>query len=78
MLLTTYDVMGTEVHYARPPPDRSRRRAEVKYPRPLSPLIRVGFWRVCLDEAQMLERSMTVVAGTADVRRPQSSAKAPV
>lgn len=62
IILTTYEVLRAEVHYARPPPDRAR-RYDTKYSRVLSPLIKVGFWRVCLDEAQMLEMATNKVAG---------------
>ncbi|KAJ3092676.1 hypothetical protein HK102_004409 [Quaeritorhiza haematococci] len=57
VVLTTYDVLTKEVHHARPPPDRKLRR-EKKYEWQPSPLVRILWWRVCLDEAQMVESTV--------------------
>ncbi|EJT77544.1 ATP-dependent DNA helicase [Gaeumannomyces tritici R3-111a-1] len=54
VVIMTYNELRSEIHYAIPPPDRSRRR-ERKYHRPLSPLMRISWWRVCLDEAQEID-----------------------
>ncbi|KAJ3184878.1 hypothetical protein HDU85_001558 [Gaertneriomyces sp. JEL0708] len=60
IVLTTYEVMRKEVHSADPPPTRAR-RSGVDY-RPAqkrSSLVQVEWWRVVLDEAQMVETSGT-------------------
>ncbi|KAF9926729.1 hypothetical protein BGZ67_007979 [Mortierella alpina] len=53
VVLTTYPVLSKEVnyttHYDRP------RRYERQYEPRKSPFIRIDWWRVCLDEAQMIE-----------------------
>ncbi|KXH28143.1 SNF2 family domain-containing protein [Colletotrichum simmondsii] len=65
VVITTYPVLSAEVHFALKPPDRSRRQ-ERKYDRLVSPLTRISWWRVCLDEAQMIEGG---VSGAAIVAR---------
>ncbi|OHE95889.1 SNF2 family domain-containing protein [Colletotrichum orchidophilum] len=65
VVITTYPVLSAEVHFALKPPERSRRQ-ERKYERPVSPLTRISWWRVCLDEAQMIEGG---VSGAAVVAR---------
>lgn len=64
VILTTYQVLAREVHFAEDPPERSRRR-ERKFERKRSPLIQVQFWRVVMDEAQMIETSVTAAAKVA-------------
>lgn len=58
VVVTTYSVLSAELHFASKPSERPRRH-ELKYERPESPLIQVSWWRLCLDEAQMVENSMT-------------------
>ena len=64
IVLTTYNVISREVHYVAEKPDRkmrSRPRAE-----PLkSPLTEISWWRVCLDEAQMVESGVSAAATVA-------------
>lgn len=48
VVLTTYTVLASEVHHAVPLRDRGLRR-EKKYAPRRSPLIRISWWRVCLD-----------------------------
>lgn len=64
VIITTYAVLTAEVHFARPPPDRSRRR-ERKYERKESPLVKISWWRLCLDEAQMIENGFGQAAQVA-------------
>lgn len=52
IILTTYTVLSSEVHYAAPPSSRSL-RTQKKYVARRSPLVEMSWWRVCLDEAQM-------------------------
>ncbi|KAG5931901.1 hypothetical protein E4U60_005715 [Claviceps pazoutovae] len=54
VVITTYFVLSEELHYAYEPPKRSRRYERV-YRRRKSPLIMISWWRICLDEAQMIE-----------------------
>ncbi|TEA19088.1 putative ATP-dependent helicase [Colletotrichum sidae] len=64
IVITTYPTLSSEVHYATKPPERSRRQ-ERKYERLGSPLTKMSWWRVCLDEAQMIESGITGAAAVA-------------
>ncbi len=64
VILATYTVLSREVHYAKPPPDRNMRYKKIRPPR-RSPLMEFSWWRVCLDEAQMIEGSVTSAATVA-------------
>ncbi|KAJ8603869.1 hypothetical protein MRB53_042044 [Persea americana] len=64
VVLTTYHTLGKEVYFATDPPDRSRRRP-VPTDRKKSPLIQIQWWRICLDEAQMVESGVTAAARVA-------------
>lgn len=64
VVLTTYTQLASEIHYARDPPDRSR-RTERKYEQRRSPLVMLQWWRVCLDEAQMIESGVSNAATVA-------------
>jgi E3 ubiquitin-protein ligase SHPRH len=64
VVLTTYPTLAREIHFAVDPPERSRRHAR-QYVRKKSPLVQVQWWRVCLDEAQMLESGVTNAAKVA-------------
>jgi E3 ubiquitin-protein ligase SHPRH len=61
IVLTTYNVLAREIHFAEKPPDRGMRNAP-KYKRRMSPLILTRWWRVCLDEAQMVESGVSRAA----------------
>ncbi|KAJ9145612.1 Helicase-like protein [Coniochaeta hoffmannii] len=61
VVVTTYDVLRAELHAAMDPPARSMRR-EATYDRARSPLVEVSWWRVCIDEAQMVESRQSNVA----------------
>lgn len=61
VVLTSYDVLSKEIHHATPPPERSLRRAKV-HERRISPLVDISWWRVCLDEAQMVEKGVSQAA----------------
>lgn len=58
VVVTTYSVLTSELDYATGEPDRAR-RAPRKYHRPRSPLIQLRWWRVCMDEAQMIESGVS-------------------
>ncbi|KAJ3069650.1 hypothetical protein HDU98_007299 [Podochytrium sp. JEL0797] len=64
VVVTTYPVLQKEVHLAQGDNMRSRRAgmSQRVYERPRSPLVEVKWWRVCLDEAQMVESSCTATA----------------
>jgi E3 ubiquitin-protein ligase SHPRH len=64
IVLTTYHVLSREIHYAKPPPDRSLRHEKHYEPRK-SPLVQICWWRVCLDEAQMVESGVSQQATVA-------------
>lgn len=65
VVLTTYSVLAKEVHFAVDPPERSLRQRERKCTRPRSPLVQMYWWRVCLDEAQMVESGVSAAAQVA-------------
>lgn len=54
VVVTTYDILRSEIHVALDPPARSMRTAKV-YTRVTCPLVQLSWWRVCIDEAQMVE-----------------------
>ncbi|KAF2112416.1 SNF2 family N-terminal domain-containing protein [Lophiotrema nucula] len=66
IVVTTYQVLSREVHFAKPPPDRSFRHAKKHEPR-RSPLVSISWWRVCLDEAQMVESGVSQAAVVARI-----------
>jgi len=65
VVLTTYNVLAKEIHYAESH-DRSLRH-EKKYMKRLSPLTRMLWWRVVLDEAQMVESGVSNAAKVANL-----------
>jgi E3 ubiquitin-protein ligase SHPRH len=54
VVVTTYEVLRTEIWAASDEPTRSMRN-EKQYERRKSPLVQLSWWRVCIDEAQMVE-----------------------
>lgn len=64
VIITTYSVLSQELHFATEAPERSRRHERV-YKRQSSPLVRMLWWRVCLDEAQMIENGVSQAAAVA-------------
>ncbi|PVH97810.1 hypothetical protein DM02DRAFT_616279, partial [Periconia macrospinosa] len=66
VVLTTYNVLSKEIHFATPAPDRSLRHAP-KHERKNSPLVQIQWWRVCLDEAQMVESGVSQAAKVARI-----------
>lgn len=67
VVLSTYAVLSKEVHFALDPPERSLRHRERKRIRPRSPLVQMHWWRVCLDEAQMVESGVSAAAQVASL-----------
>ena len=67
VVLTTYNVLGREVHYtAGANPLREMRYKKV-YERRKCPLTQIMWWRVVLDEAQMVESGASNAAKVAQV-----------
>jgi E3 ubiquitin-protein ligase SHPRH len=64
VVLTTYNILSREIHYARKKPDRQLRDRSRHEP-PKSPLTQIHWWRVCLDEAQMVESGVSQAAQVA-------------
>lgn len=64
VVLTTYNVIAREIHYAGAAPKRSLRHEKRFEPRK-TPLVRISWWRVCLDEAQMIESGVSNAAKVA-------------
>jgi E3 ubiquitin-protein ligase SHPRH len=66
VVLTTYNVLSKEIHHAKSVPDRSFRNAK-RHERRSSPLVQISWWRVCLDEAQMIETGISQAATVARI-----------
>jgi E3 ubiquitin-protein ligase SHPRH len=64
VVLTTYSVIGQELHFAEDPPERNMRK-KPKHERQRSPLVQLQWWRICLDEAQMVDSGVTKPARVA-------------
>jgi E3 ubiquitin-protein ligase SHPRH len=64
VVLTTYNVVAREIHYVAERPDRNLRH-KAKFDPPKSPLTQISWWRVCLDEAQMIESGVSAAAQVA-------------
>ncbi|XP_034237613.1 E3 ubiquitin-protein ligase SHPRH isoform X2 [Thrips palmi] len=61
LILTTYDVLRRELVLSEVHKGRSL-RFEKRYFTPTCPLLCVDFWRICLDEAQMVEGTASKAA----------------
>lgn len=64
IVLTTYTALRQEIHYASEEPHRTLRYEKVHIPE-RSPLVEIEWWRVCLDEAQMVESGVSNAAKVA-------------
>ncbi|KAG5518538.1 hypothetical protein PMAC_002934 [Pneumocystis sp. 'macacae'] len=64
VIITSYNILSSEVHYINLMPERSLRHNK-KYIPKLSPLVQIQFWRVCVDEAQMIETGVSNASLTA-------------
>ena len=64
VVLTTYNVIAKEIHYTGATPKRSLRH-EKRFVQRKTPLVRLSWWRVCLDEAQMIESGVSNAAKVA-------------
>ncbi|KAI1330062.1 SNF2 family N-terminal domain-containing protein [Xylariaceae sp. FL0255] len=61
VVLTSYTVLQAEIHFAENPPDRSMRYPPQRE-RIRSPLVRIEWWRLCLDEAQQVDSGVSNAA----------------
>lgn len=66
IVLTTYDVLRREIHFTNDVPVRSYRGGRRSGYEKTS-LVRILWWRVCLDEAQMIGRN--IASGVAKLAR---------
>ncbi|KAK4453767.1 putative ATP-dependent helicase IRC20 [Podospora aff. communis PSN243] len=66
VVVTTYEVLRAEIWIATDQPARSMRN-ERQYERPVSPLVQLSWWRVCIDEAQMVENWTSAAAKLARI-----------
>ncbi|KAE8324158.1 proteasome stabiliser-domain-containing protein [Aspergillus sergii] len=64
VVLTTYNILAREVHYSGDVPQRNLRHKKRFEPR-RTPLVRISWWRVCIDEAQMIESGVSNAARVA-------------
>ncbi|KAB8230672.1 putative SNF2 family helicase/ATPase [Aspergillus alliaceus] len=64
VVLTTYDVLSREVYYSGDAPQRNLRHKKRFEPR-RTPLVRISWWRACIDEAQMIESGVSNAARVA-------------
>ena len=63
VVLTTYNILAKEIYYAETP-DRGLRH-EKRYEKRISPLTQIKWWRVILDEGQMVESGVSNAAKVA-------------
>jgi E3 ubiquitin-protein ligase SHPRH len=61
IVVSTYNVLASEIHFTQLNPEKSLRQKS-KYPRPKSPLMTLQFFRVVMDEAQMIESGVSKAA----------------
>ena len=61
VVISTYSVLAAEINFTALNPEKTLRR-ESKYPRPKSPLMQLSWWRVVIDEAQMIESGVSKAA----------------
>ena len=61
VVLTTYSVIASEIHYVQEKPNRALRNRPRREP-PKSPLTQLLWWRCLLDEAQMVESGVSNAA----------------
>lgn len=64
VVLATYNDLSREIWFAQDASGRELRHAK-KYEARRSPLVKMSWWRVCLDEAQMIESGVSNAATVA-------------
>lgn len=58
LILTDYSVLSDELYFLDSIQRPEHMRRQPQYMNPKSPLAMVEWWRVCLDEAQMIETAL--------------------
>ena len=66
VVISTYAVLAGEINYTLLNPEKSLRN-ESKYKRPKTPLMDFSWWRICIDEAQMVESGVSKAATVARI-----------
>lgn len=64
VVVSTYPVLSDDIYYTHLNPEKSL-RGEAKYPRLKSPLMDLEFYRVVMDEAQMIDTGVSSAATVA-------------
>ncbi|KAH8342380.1 hypothetical protein KR059_004122 [Drosophila kikkawai] len=62
VVLTDYSILRNEIHHTADKKSDRQMRHQQLYMRPSCPLLMVNWWRVCLDEAQMVESNTSQAA----------------
>ncbi|EDW93616.1 E3 ubiquitin-protein ligase SHPRH isoform X2 [Drosophila yakuba] len=62
VVLTDYTILRNEIYHTTDYKSDRQMRHQQMYMRPNSPLLMVNWWRVCLDEAQMVESNTSAAA----------------
>lgn len=62
VILADYETMISEMKFVNASQVHRVQRAPPRYIKPTSPLLKVDWWRVCLDEAQMVQSGVTIAA----------------
>lgn len=79
IVIITYDVLRSELNYVDIPHSNSedgrRLRNRKRYMAIPSPLVAVEWWRICLDEAQMVECPAVKVRSSAECPEGQGGEK---
>ncbi|KAH9399444.1 hypothetical protein TYRP_017856 [Tyrophagus putrescentiae] len=65
IVLTTYDVLRSELNFSKSF-ELDQLRISRRYFRAVSPLLSIHWWRLCFDEAQMVENTYSMVARMAE------------
>ena len=66
IVLTTYDILRSEIDFTKTF-EYDHLRGSKRYYSPVSPLLSVNWWRLCFDEAQLVEGTFTRAAQMANV-----------
>jgi E3 ubiquitin-protein ligase SHPRH len=61
IVISSYSILAAEINFTQLNPEKTLRQAS-KYPRPKSPLMALQFFRVVMDEAQMIESGVSNAA----------------
>lgn len=62
LVLIDYETMHSEIKFVNASKVQRVARAAPRFIKPISPLLKLDWWRVCLDEAQMVHSGITSAA----------------